>query len=74
MTDLWGVAPSSLVEIGGRFRGIIVLMMEAVSIFETSVSFYRVMRCSVPEHSHVLSTKMFVDCYKIEQKSRSFHL
>jgi hypothetical protein len=44
MTVFWDVAPCSLVEIRRRFRGvcypIIVLMMEASSISETSVNFY----------------------------------
>jgi hypothetical protein len=57
MTVFWEVAPCSLVEIELHFRGayasIITLMMEAVSTFETLVSFCQTTRRDIPEDSHL---------------------
>jgi hypothetical protein len=55
------VAPWSLVETDRRFRGAyclnhtgpLVLMMEAVSISETSVSFYQTTQSNIPEDSYL---------------------
>jgi hypothetical protein len=59
-TVFWDVAPCSLVEIyrllevlaASIFRAI-ALMMEAVSIFETSVNFYQITRRNIPEDSNL---------------------
>jgi hypothetical protein len=40
-------------EVNRRFRGAIVLMMEAVRISETSVYFNETMRCYMPEVSNL---------------------
>jgi hypothetical protein len=45
MTFFWDVAPCSLVDT------LIALMMEAVSISETSVNFYQTIRRNIPEDS-----------------------
>jgi hypothetical protein len=41
MTVFWDVALCSLMEVYQHFRGVIALMMEAASTFETSVNFYQ---------------------------------
>jgi hypothetical protein len=58
MTVFWVVAPCSLVEVYGRFRGAsiikaIVLMMDAARTSVTSVNFYQTTRRNNPEHSHL---------------------
>jgi hypothetical protein len=51
MTLFWVVAPFSLVEIDQCFRG--TLIIEAVSISETSASFFEATWCNNPEDSHL---------------------
>jgi hypothetical protein len=61
MTALWDVAPCSLVEVYGRFRGAYCLhyegddrmMMEAVNTSETSVNFDETTRGIIPEGCHL---------------------
>jgi hypothetical protein len=61
---LWYIEPCSLVvdrryrDIASITRAIIVLMIEAVSISETSDSFYQTTRRSIPKdcHPHTLAT------------------
>jgi hypothetical protein len=68
MAVYWGVAPCILIEIDRRFGGPYrlhyhdnkVLMMEAVSISETAVSFYKATRRSIPEDS-LLQADKFID-------------
>jgi hypothetical protein len=59
MAVLWDVAPCSLVEINRRFRGAYYLtchcdvaLIEAVSVSETSVSFFETTLRIIPEDSH----------------------
>jgi hypothetical protein len=59
MTVFWVVTPCGLVEIDRRFRSAYFphhqdskCPNDAVSIFETSVNFYRSTRCNNPEASH----------------------
>jgi hypothetical protein len=54
MTVVWTVEPCSLVEVDRRFRGvIIVLMIEAIRISETSVYFHKTTWSYSPESSHL---------------------
>jgi hypothetical protein len=62
------VAPCSLVDIDRRFRGTcylhyqgdgpIVLMMEALSTFETSVNIHQTAQRNIPEDSRPLRNKL----------------
>jgi hypothetical protein len=66
MAVFWDVAPCSVVEIDRRFRrGLIALMMKAVSTSETSVNFYQRIRHNIPEESH-LHTRLRenLNCHK----------
>jgi hypothetical protein len=66
ITVFWDVALCSLVEIDRCFRGahclhhqgdvLIALMMEAVSISETLVSFYQTTQRNIPEDRHLQNT------------------
>jgi hypothetical protein len=51
MAVFWNVAPCSLVDIDRRVRG--VLMTNAVSCSETSVSIYQITRRNIPEDSNL---------------------
>jgi hypothetical protein len=59
MTLLWDVAPCSLEEIDGRFRGACtlrlegVLMMDAESASETSANFYKTTLRKIPNEGHL---------------------
>jgi hypothetical protein len=55
MTIFWDVAPCSRVEIYRRLRGAIFLMMEAVSISETSENFCQTARRNTPEVIFILA-------------------
>jgi hypothetical protein len=46
MADVWDVASCNLVEIA-------MMMMDAVSISETSVNFYQTTQRNIPEDSHL---------------------
>jgi hypothetical protein len=54
MAVFWDVAPCSLVDTDRRFA----LMMEAVSISETSFTFYETTRCNVPQDSQSFSIEV----------------
>jgi hypothetical protein len=51
----WDVAPRSLVEAAP----IIALMMEAASIFETSVNFYQTIRRNTPQDNYLQEETTF---------------
>jgi hypothetical protein len=53
MTILGGTVPCSPVEIYGHFRELIALLIEVVSISETSVNFYETAQRNVPENYHI---------------------
>jgi hypothetical protein len=40
-----------------RTAAIIALMMEALSTYETSVNFYQITRCNIPEDSHLYTRR-----------------
>jgi hypothetical protein len=52
MTVSWDVASCRLVEVYRCFMAI-ALMMEVVSISETSINFYQTTRRNIPEDSHL---------------------
>jgi hypothetical protein len=62
MTAFWDIAPCSLEEIDYCFRGAYclyhqgTLLMDTVSTFEISVSFYKTTQCSIPEGCHLHTT------------------
>jgi hypothetical protein len=74
MTALWDSAPSSHIAVDRRFRGAyyrhhlsdISLLMEAVGISETSVSFYENTRRSVPESCHLYTPSRETDISQIQ--------
>jgi hypothetical protein len=78
MTVFWDVAPCSLVEIEQRFRGTyclslhaIVLVMEAVSTSETSVSFYHTTRRNIPEDGHLHAITLMKEASLLKRRSVS---
>jgi hypothetical protein len=49
VTVFWDIAPCSLVQIDRRFKGV-SLMMELVSLSETSANFHETTRRNIPEY------------------------
>jgi hypothetical protein len=61
MKVFWDDAPCSLVDINRSFRATIALMMEAVSISETSVNFYQTTWRNISEDSQSCYSVLVLD-------------
>jgi hypothetical protein len=53
MTIFWDVAPCSLVEVYRYLRGLIALIIKALSASETTANLYQTTRLNIPEDSHL---------------------